>query len=484
MAYMIDLHLFLGRPLRTSARDSPIGKHDTVCAYTLSEMTPDMVHVGSIPESDLSVKVECVQRIIDSELSGSSEAETLRSLTKACLNAMKQYRRTRVGASSDAVRRAKALLDGNAVNPGERSYNGAIPTHPLFQRELGADMKSAIEDIRNRGEFLHAISKYRPKETVFEAFTTGGNRDTGTFSCSGSGRMGASGSKPESGTPLEAVKGMRRQMKISRDRGASLVVAGKGQNVGTSVPGTSEGLVTRREPTNEGARGTAIKRRSLSSAERRRLKKLSTEHECRNPPLHLAIAGIPTKRKRGEDFRDSSCFAAHGTSSGRQIDLSRQPGSLTHHVGLIGDARVSQALFDVVDDESDALVRQQRLLRWDKSKRKYVHTTIGSELNGESKTMKRRIENGSLKKDHKLGELYEKWQRKTNRSIGRSGVFDEGSEPASSDRRRNQPCSTTSSDRISEIKSAASIKKDRERKQKMRIKNMKKADRKAREGTR
>jgi DBP10CT (NUC160) domain len=494
---MIDLHLFLGRPLRTNAltvgSSSGPEKCDTICTYSLSEMTPDMVHVGSVPEAQMTDKVEWVQRIINSELSGSSEAETLRSLTKACSNAMKQYRRTRVGASNEAVGRAKALLDGNdAFKRGERIYNGSIPAHPLFNAEQSqdlADFKHYIEDVRSRGEFLRTMSTYRPKETVFEAFTTRGNRDAGYHGSWAKGQSGAKVSKAESGTALEAVKGMRRQMKIVRDRGASLVVAGKVESVRADVLGDVDvapssdrsHVPSHGECTSQGDPGAAITKRKVSRAERRRFKKPLAHHESHDSPLHFGIAGTPTKRKRGADFRDSTCFAAHEASSGHQVEMSRQTGSLSYRGGLIGGIRLSEALLDVVDDESDALVRQQRMVRWDRSKRKYVHTTIGSELNGESKTMKRRIESGSLKKDHKLGELYEKWQRKTNRSIGRSGVFDDGNEPPPDQGKVGQRSSTPSG-RFSELKSVASIKKDRAWKQNMWIKNMKKVDRKAHEG--
>lgn len=55
-------------------------------AYTLEEMTPEMVHYGSVPESVLVEEVENVRRIVDSEFAGSNDAEMLRNLTKVCNN--------------------------------------------------------------------------------------------------------------------------------------------------------------------------------------------------------------------------------------------------------------------------------------------------------------------------------------------------------------------------------------------------------------
>lgn len=54
--------------------------------YTLDEMTPDMVHYGSVPESVLVEEVDNVRRIVDSEFAGSNDAEMLRNLTKVCNN--------------------------------------------------------------------------------------------------------------------------------------------------------------------------------------------------------------------------------------------------------------------------------------------------------------------------------------------------------------------------------------------------------------
>lgn len=119
LPYMVDLHVFLGRRMSTGqaeretaddvAEDSPGSekeegealngvddeskkaeddekKGDEEVTYTLDEMTPDMVHYGSVPESVLVEEVENVRRIVDSELAGSHDAELLRSLTRVCNN--------------------------------------------------------------------------------------------------------------------------------------------------------------------------------------------------------------------------------------------------------------------------------------------------------------------------------------------------------------------------------------------------------------
>ena len=108
LPYMVDLHVFLGRKLSTALIENNDGGEeddeaestendqkesdatntdkDRYITYTLDEMTPDMVHYGSVPESVLVEEVENVRRLVDSELAGSHDSEQLRSLTRVCSN--------------------------------------------------------------------------------------------------------------------------------------------------------------------------------------------------------------------------------------------------------------------------------------------------------------------------------------------------------------------------------------------------------------
>lgn len=86
----------------------------------------------------------------------------------------------------------------------------------------------------------------------------------------------------------------------------------------------------------------------------------------------------------------------------------------------------------------------------------------------------------------KLGELYEKWQKKTNKSIGRVGVFDDdntevpGLEDATKHGRKaggGNKKTNVKNNVDDERKTVTAIRKEREKKEDMRIKNMKKGDR-------
>lgn len=113
-----------------------------------------------------------------------------------------------------------------------------------------------------------------------------------------------------------------------------------------------------------------------------------------------------------------------------------------------------------------------------------------------SQSKKLRLESGQIvqRKGMKLGELYEKWQKKNNASIGREGAFDEAvsteeegntnSDAAAQIRKRHGLSSKktkgkTNKQEINDTssKTATQIQKERGAKQNMKTKNMKKFDR-------
>lgn len=486
LPYLMDLHVFLGRTPQTSSD-----------VYALAEMTPEMVHYGSVPEGLLTEEVETLQSILNSELSGSMESESLRALTKTCNNAMKQYRRTRVEASREGARRAKAILEGERLETGQRLGGGTISPHPLLrglmrERQQSLQGLGSLDNALKREEFLRAMNDFRPKETVFEAFATGGGKDIGVSSQVDKGRT-TKAKKHDASAALTAMKHMRRQMRLVRDKGAALVVAGSeicdaGYALETEDPvvinsKAAESLQDDVGPTESGIPTVIQSKSRISRAERKKSKanpshrtsKLSSSHEK------------PTKAKRGSEFRDTLFFIdndmvadAKEAARSREIDAAMQPSAATSSKGMFGAAlRLENAMLDVLGDEHEELVKKQRMTRWDKSKRKFVQTTVGEELSGDRKNKRVRLESGQIIKNDKikLGERYEKWQKQTNRSVGRSGVFDEGvggavSLPGTKGRGRGGPNGD-------EIMTSAAIKKNRANKHNQKLKNMKKQDRKS-----
>ncbi len=540
MGYMVDLYLFLGRKLSTGNQsyDENIAKNefseetnqnqkngdnlDDDVMYSLDDMTPEMVHFGSVPESILVEEVENVRRIVESELTSSHDAETLRSLVKVCRNAMLQYRRSRPEASKQGVARAKAILEGKKELSGKRVGGRMIPSHPVLRKAEvdkimashgnGNDASQQEEDVRNkldqmkqREEFLRAMSNFRPKETIFETFATGGGKNVGVVSHLDKGctSTGASVNKKNSSAAYDAMKSMRRQMKLAHNKGVSLVVAGSaaalalngeldettdnGQN-DDADEGTEKSIID----TNLNSDSIVItEKRRLSKAERKRIKK---QGSTSNSVIENAdSSGMKkTKDKRGSDFRDQTFYIDNDISQdteeakrGRHIEAAMQPSSANANDGVASALRLEQAMLDIVGDENADLVKKHRIMRWDKTKRKYVQTTIGAELSGDSKSKKLRLESGQFIKSDKakLGELYEKWQKKTHKSIGRVGVFDDvTADDDTNDNgikygRHSRKDNGSGPAVNSELKTATQVRKKKAADKQMQLKNMKKSER-------
>eukprot|EP00049_Salpingoeca_infusionum_P005520 m.93138 g.93138 ORF g.93138 m.93138 type:complete len:842 (+) comp12995_c3_seq2:51-2576(+) len=125
--YVIDLHIFLGRPFIAAT----------------SETTKDTDGVlGKTPLAALDAQKDLL-------LSLHKQFSELPELEQVMINAYKQYDRSRPVAASQSVKRAKELE--------EVGYD----MHPLFQESLGSALL-AREDV------LRSLSKYKPQQTVFE----------------------------------------------------------------------------------------------------------------------------------------------------------------------------------------------------------------------------------------------------------------------------------------------------------------------------
>mmetsp|Transcript_23801 Transcript_23801/g.49176 ORF Transcript_23801/g.49176 Transcript_23801/m.49176 type:complete len:403 (-) Transcript_23801:24-1232(-) len=355
--------------------------------------------------------------------------------------------------------------------------------------------------MKKRDDFLRAMSSFRPKETIFEAFATGKEKGAGVVSQVDRGRTDLLGKKSDSkAAALGAMKSMRRQMKMARDKGNTLVVAGShsamtrnGEEViedddEDGMEDVANPIITTERSTIDTAPET---KRRLSKAERKRLKKNpKATAEAAAKAATAKTKKSKAKDKRGTDFRDTENYMENdialnsdAVERSRQIEAAMQPSSSGDTKGLAASAlKLEQSMLDIVGDEREDLVKRQRMMRWDKSKRKYVQTTVGDALSGESRSKKVRVESGQLvqSKKIKLGELYEKWQKKTNKSVGRVGVFDDvteddGATPGVSFAKGGSDVKY--GDDTNSKKSSAQIRKERAGKQNMKLKNMKKQDR-------
>lgn len=141
MPYVLDLHLFLSKPIRTA----PVQKEEEDMNNVMMEIDQAVANgetvYGRFPQPIIDLLSDRVQEIID------SSAE-LSALVKPCAKAFRLYTTTKPKPSRESMKRAKAL-------PREG-------LHPIFGSALGDTELSALA-------FSERLKAFRPKQTILEA---------------------------------------------------------------------------------------------------------------------------------------------------------------------------------------------------------------------------------------------------------------------------------------------------------------------------
>ncbi|RKP08348.1 P-loop containing nucleoside triphosphate hydrolase protein [Thamnocephalis sphaerospora] len=133
LPFLVDLHLFLARPLRLGTR-----------AGQAVDYAGEMV-LGTLPRALLEDDVEWVQRQIEDD----TEVHGMQGVVQ---NAYRMYYRSRGRAAAESYKRSKELLSDKAYPE----------THPLLADKMSGSLESA------RANLVAAISNFRPNETIFE----------------------------------------------------------------------------------------------------------------------------------------------------------------------------------------------------------------------------------------------------------------------------------------------------------------------------
>ncbi|XP_077990291.1 ATP-dependent RNA helicase DDX54-like [Glandiceps talaboti] len=127
IAYLLDLHLFLGRPIKL--------------ASTVQTQDDDGVY-GRVPQTIIDDEDTTIQSLID----GSLELENLK---RVCDNAYKQYVKSRPAPATESVKRMKEI---------EKTH---ISLHPWFS-EYVDDMETG------RMKMVDGLKNYKPHTTILE----------------------------------------------------------------------------------------------------------------------------------------------------------------------------------------------------------------------------------------------------------------------------------------------------------------------------
>lgn len=142
MPFLLDLHLFLSKPLRPAPTEEELLKDMDGMNLKIDQSLANGETVyGRFPQTIIDLCSDGVKEVING-------CTDLIALEKPCANAFRLYLKTRAMPSKESIRRAKDF-------PREG-------LHPIFRDVLRSDEISALA-------FSERLKSFRPKQTILEA---------------------------------------------------------------------------------------------------------------------------------------------------------------------------------------------------------------------------------------------------------------------------------------------------------------------------
>ncbi|KAF3964576.1 hypothetical protein ACB098_12G112100 [Castanea mollissima] len=142
MPYLLDLHLFLSKPVRPAPSEEEVLQDmDGVMSKIDQAVANGETIYGRFPQTVIDLVSDRVREIIDS-------SADLYAMQKTCTNAFRLYSKTKPLPSKESIKRAKDL-------PREG-------LHPIFRNVLGGGDLMALA-------FSERLKMFRPKQTILEA---------------------------------------------------------------------------------------------------------------------------------------------------------------------------------------------------------------------------------------------------------------------------------------------------------------------------
>ncbi|EFJ35983.1 hypothetical protein SELMODRAFT_438217 [Selaginella moellendorffii] len=140
LPYLLDLHLFLSKPVRPAPTEEDIVSSPGLLSETEEAVSRGETVYGRFPQLVLDTTMERVRESID-------QSTDILALQKACSNAYRLYSKTRPTPSPESCKRVKTLAKEGL--------------HLLFRKKAGtADAAAA---------FAERLKNFKPKQTVLEA---------------------------------------------------------------------------------------------------------------------------------------------------------------------------------------------------------------------------------------------------------------------------------------------------------------------------
>ena len=375
---MLDAHVYLGRPVIPATLTDEIGDDESTRAVA------DGVY-GRFPQEVLDR-----QREIVGNVANVADDADFERLVNSMRNAQRMYAKTRNEPSKRSSRRTKDIRP---------------QVHPLFLGSAGASIESA--------RALADLSSFRPNRTIFEAnVTTSLNKNTDATR-----------------TALKMLEKRHhhdRLIRMNRERRTEDDDEGEDD----AADDDSSSKRRRRRASSKivnTPKKVSTEKKRLSKKERRMLRKSggATTSSAR-PPSSQQLPSSPSK-KSFKDERHYVSYEPRGVNVEQDAHL---------RVNANRDATdsmfLAEANLDLNPDDLEGLVAKKRSYHWDKRKGNYVKAS----LEEHSKAGRIRNEAGVVVNVKNRGEIYEKWRKKSNKTIGFEigGDDDDGGARALSDR--------------------------------------------------
>ncbi|KAJ3383176.1 ATP-dependent RNA helicase dbp10 [Lobulomyces angularis] len=337
LPYLLDLQLFLGRPLILGSvyenQEKNYEKNKDIIYEP--DYTSEVIF-GTVPPGVLGMDMEVVRGIIESNA-------TVKAMQEASLNGFKLYLKTRIAASAESYTRAKEILS---------SYIGM---HPIIVEKSG---KEEVE----KQNMLRNLSLFRPAETIFE--------------------VGKRGNKAK-----EAVMMNKRRKLLTELITSSNVLRVENE---TEMKKKQLGAIKNRL-------GIALDNNNNNEEEsiiQDKLIELAEEKDI------LEAFPNSKKRKLDfgdTDFKDTEFYMSHY----QKDEFSERGYSMKSKPMTFAEQVKSATMDLNGDDQASMLrgKNAKKGLLWDKSKHKFVRPTVGSDNKKMIKTESGALINASYKSD-------------------------------------------------------------------------------------
>ncbi|KAK9865158.1 hypothetical protein WJX84_010261 [Apatococcus fuscideae] len=339
MPYLLDLHLYLSRPLQP-APVQPIHQ----AAATAASMPNDVSMFGTIPQVALDGIAERIrQQLI--------EDATLAGLSKSATNAFRLYKRTRPSASAESLARTRLQAPEGV--------------HPLLAAAIPASALAGLEAQAGVADITAALRSYRPSQTVLEAEVAAPRRGMGAAATIG---------------PLSGPADSRANvMRLKRKRHDGAILATHRHDAAPPTPFSNDGAEA-----DEGTAADPTTSELRSGKKSKRPRSADAGENTSSAEFQDSRAAASQAARLGEDiggqegkFRDPEFY----------IGYSRPDHNAHVEAGLAFEApktnvvaQMAGAVLDLTAEDADGMLEQRRRFHWDKKKKAYVQLQPGEDL--------------------------------------------------------------------------------------------------------